>query len=216
MKSLNKFVPWRVVLAFLVLALICISCATTSSDLDSAGATAAAATGAAGGASPEVDVTSEIIHPGDSLIIVFSDLPTTQPSFEVKVSDEGTITLIENQKFVAAGKSRVQLEKEIRDRYVPQYYVRMTVTIKPQERLFFVRGEVKSPGRLQYIGPTTVLKAIASAGDFTDYANRKKVTLIHLNGKKEVINCTKAIEDPQQYDRPVYPGDTIHVRRKLL
>jgi len=170
-------------------------------------------TGGADSASLDTD-TTETIHVGDFLIIVFSDLPTAVPNFEVRVNEEGTITLIENQKFVAAGKTRGELEKEIRERYVPKYYVRMTATIKPQERLYYVRGEVRQPGPKAYMGPITVLNAIASASDFTDFANKKRVTVTHLNGKKQVINCVKAIKSPQ-LDLRVYPGDTIHVPRTI-
>jgi polysaccharide export outer membrane protein len=156
-----------------------------------------------------------MIHVGDSLVIVFSDLPQTVPNFEVRVDEGGSITLMLNEKFVAAGKTRGQLEKEIRERYVPRFFVRMTVTIKPQERMFYVDGEVRSPGPKLYMQPMTVLKSIASAGDFTDFAKRTKVTLTRLNGKKQTINCDKARRDPR-LDVPVYPGDTIHVPRRYF
>ena len=135
------------------------------------------------------------------------------PAFEERVKEDGTITLIENQNFTAAGKTRGQLEKDIRNAYVPKYYVKMTVTVKPQERLFYVGGEVRQPGRVAYGGPLTVLKAIQSAGDFTDFANKKRVHLTRMTGKKETINCIKARERPE-LDLPVYPGDTIHVPRR--
>ena len=81
--------------------------------------------------------------------------------------------------------------------------------------MFYVGGEVKNQGRISYIGPITVLKAIQSAGDFTDFAQRKRVKLTRLNGKTETINCIKAREDPR-LDLPVFPGDTIHVPRRIF
>jgi len=207
MNYCKLFGRWSLVLGFLLAAFFISGCNTTSDSLPKS----------AGGAETAVPLdtdSTETIHIGDFLIIVFSDLPTLVPNFEVRVNEEGTITLIENQKFVAAGKTRGELEKEIRERYVPKYYVRMTVTIKPQERLYYVRGEVRQPGPKAYMGPITVLNAIASAGDFTDFANKKRVTLTHLNGKKQAINCSKAIKNPQ-LDLRVYPGDTIHVPRTI-
>ncbi|SRR6266478_1131241 len=161
------------------------------------------------------DNGAELIHVGDSLTVVFSDLPTTPPQLQVQVDENGKITLIENQTFTALGKTRAQLEKEIRDRYVPSIYTKMTVTITRPAGLFYVGGEVKSPGRQSYIGPITVLKAIQSAGDFTDFAQRKRVKLTRLNGKSETINAIKAREDPT-LDLPVFPGDTIHVPRRIF
>src|SRR6266571_6223262 len=158
---------------------------------------------------------AELIHVGDSLTVVFSDLPTTPPQLQVQVDENGKITLIENQTFTAVGKTRAQLEKEIRALYVPSIYTKMTVTISRPERLFYVGGEVKNPGRQTYIGPITVLKAIQSAGDFTDFAQRKRVKLTRLNGKSETINAIKAREDPR-LDLPVFPGDTIHVPRRIF
>jgi hypothetical protein len=83
--------------------------AVASSRLELAEPTAAA--GAADATLPGNDVGTEIIHVGDSLTIVFSDLPDAQKDFDVRVNDEGAITLIQNQKFIAAGKTRAQLEK---------------------------------------------------------------------------------------------------------
>ena len=157
----------------------------------------------------------EIINIGDSLTITFSDLPLLLPADQQQVKSDGTITLMENQTFTAAGKAPGELEKEIRSRYVPRLYPKMTVTIKPLERFFYIGGEVRAPGRQVYVGPITVLKAIQSAGDFTDFAQRKRVRLTRLNGKKETINCIKARED-STLDPPVFPGDTIHVPRRLF
>ena len=69
------------------------------------------------------------------------------------------------------------------------------------------------PGRQPYLGPTTVLRAIASCGDFTDFAKKQKVRLTHANGKSVIVNCIKAQDHPE-LDPPVYPGDRIHVPRR--
>ncbi len=207
---------WSVFVSLLFAALLFTGCETAKPDAKSAFSQAAPpAAGGSDGIISDGDST-EMIHVGDSLVIVFSDLPSQVPNFEVRVDEAGAVTLMLNEKFVAAGKTRGQLEKEIRERYVPRVFVRMTVTIKPQERMFYVDGEVKQPGPKMYMGqPVTVLKAIASAGDFTDFAKRTKVTLTRLNGKKQIINCDKARRDPR-LDVPVYPGDSIHVPRRIF
>jgi protein involved in polysaccharide export with SLBB domain len=162
----------------------------------------------------------DVIQPGDALTITFKDLPKDEvanlPS-EERVKQDGSITLLHNQTFMAAGKTRGELEKDIRERYVPKYYVNMTVSVKQQEatRFYFVGGEVKIPGRQVYISRMTVLKAIQSCGDFTDFANKKKVRLTRADGKtKLVVNAVKALENPT-LDVEVYPGDTIHVPRSI-
>jgi polysaccharide biosynthesis/export protein len=158
---------------------------------------------------------SEIVRRGESLNITFSDLPTPVAPFADRVKEDGTITLIYNQVFTAVGKSRGQLEREIRERYVPRFFVRLTVTIQPNERSYTIGGEVKAPNRYAWFPGMTLLKAIQSAGDFTDFAQKKRVQVVRNDGRKETVNCVKAIGD-SRYDVPIYSGDTIHVPRRLL
>jgi protein involved in polysaccharide export with SLBB domain len=155
--------------------------------------------------------TGDSVNIGDQLSVVFTDLPTTTPPFEVRVADDGTITLLLNQTFHAAGKTRSDLEKEIRARYVPDYYVNLTVTVR-RNQFYYVGGEVKMPGQLVHTGEMTVLKAVAAAQGFTDFANHHKVRLIHADGRSSIVDCDAALEDPS-LDLPVYPGDKIEVPR---
>jgi len=83
------------------------------------------------------------------------------------------------------------------------------------QRVYYVRGEVKAPGRQEYVGQITVTKAITSVGDFTDYANRHKVWLTRSNGQRFKLDCV-AILDGEQPDPPVFPGDQIEVTRRLF
>ena len=121
-----------------------------------------------------------------------------------------------NQTFKADGKTPGDLEKEIRARYVPKYFKYMTVTVKQEESTlwYYVDGEVKAPNRQIYTSRITVLKAIASAGGFTDFANKKKVKLTRVDGRTQIVNCVKALDNPS-LDLEVYPGDKIYVPRRL-
>ena len=165
-----------------------------------------------GGTAPQ---GAEQIKVGDVMTVSISDIPNPPAPFDVKVREDGSITLLLNQNFVAVGKTVGGLEKEIHDRYVPKYFTQCTIAIRLQNGYYFVNGEVKAANRYPYVGPTTVLKAIASAGDFTDWANKKKVSLTRNDGTKLTVNCIKALVDPS-LDLEVYPGDKIHVPRRLL
>ncbi len=158
----------------------------------------------------------EVLHIGDSLTVTFTDTPTTMPPFQEKIKQDGTITLALNQTFKADSKTRGELEKEIRARYVPDYFKYLTVTVTPDvsTRWIHIYGEVKTPSRQIYNSRTTVLKSIATAGGFTDFANKKKVKLTRVNGRTQTVNCFKAQEKPD-LDPEVYPGDTIYVPRRL-
>jgi protein involved in polysaccharide export with SLBB domain len=155
-------------------------------------------------------------RPGDKVTIIFGDLPSIEPAHAVQVREDGTVTLLQNKTFTFAGKRPGVLEQEIRDFYVPRYYKYMTVNIQPEAQtlFYYVDGEVKTPARQTYIERTTVLKAIASASGFTDFAKKSAVTLTRLDGRKYTINCKKARVHPE-LDLEVYPGDKIYVPRKL-
>jgi polysaccharide export outer membrane protein len=153
----------------------------------------------------------------DALTIIFSDLPTPEPPFDDRIREDGTITLIQNQTFKAEGKTRGELATEIRERYVPSFFKTMTVTVKLTEstRFYYVGGEVKAPARQVYISRVTLLEAIHSCGDFTDFANKKKVRLTRADGRTSIINCKKAIVD-SKLDPEVHPGDKIYVPRSIF
>ena len=157
----------------------------------------------------------ETMRVGDIVVVTFADLPYPLQPLERRIAEDGTITLIENQTFTAAGKSPGQLEKEVRERYVPNFYVKMTVNIAPKEQtqFYYVGGEVKNPGRQVYISRIKVLGAIKSAGDFTDFANKKKVQLTRTDGRAFIINCKDALKNPN-LDLEVFPGDNINVPRR--
>src|SRR5438309_8795666 len=90
---------------------------------------------------------------------------------------------------------------------------RSVVTVKLDERFYFVGGEIKVPNRQQYAGPTTVLGAIKAAGGFTDFANKNKVQLRRANGEIHIVDCKKAVQDTK-LDLPVHPNDQVFVTKR--
>jgi polysaccharide export outer membrane protein len=156
------------------------------------------------------------LHVGDTVIITFSGLPEDLPPQEKPIKEDGTITLPDIGRVKASGKTPGELEDAIHDLYVPLLYRHLTVTVKTSgDRVYFVRGEVKSPGRMLYTGSITVSRAIASAGDFTDFADRGSVYLTRADGRRFALNLKRIMagKDP---DPPVYPGDQIEVTRRIF
>lgn len=155
-------------------------------------------------------------HVGETVNIIFSGTPDPMefPPHEETIKEDGNITLPLIGSVQALDKTAGELQKEIHDLYVPKYYVRLNVVVKPGDLLYYVQGEVKTPGRQLYVGETTVTKAITSAGDFTDFASHK-VTLIRANGDRVKVNVDKALDNPA-LDAKVYPGDHIYVPRRIF
>lgn len=154
---------------------------------------------------------------GDQVMVTFSgasSLDTPIQPYRDTVKDDGTITPPNLKPVVAAGKTPGQVQKELQEKY-NELYQHLTVIVIPTDRFYYVTGEVKAPGPRPYLGETDIIKAISAAGDFTDFANKKKVRLTRANGRTQVVNVKKILDDPQ-FDVPVYPGDKIYVPRSLF
>jgi protein involved in polysaccharide export with SLBB domain len=59
------------------------------------------------------------------------------------------------------------------------------------------------------------LQAIASAGDFTDFARKQEVLLTRSDGRKITVNCIKARKNPS-LNLEILPGDIIDVPRRQI
>ncbi|HWD19684.1 MAG TPA: polysaccharide biosynthesis/export family protein [Verrucomicrobiae bacterium] len=161
----------------------------------------------------------EPISAGDRLSIdLNANTPTPIPSLQTDVKSDGTISLPDIGRVEAAGKTPGQLEVDIQNKFVPNFYRHMNVTVTPLVRFYYVRGEVNlgsTGGKQLYTGPLTVTQAIGSAGDFNPFAKKWGVQLTRrFSGKTYIVDCVKALSHPE-LDLPVYPGDTIFVPRRF-
>jgi protein involved in polysaccharide export with SLBB domain len=175
----------------------------------------------AGTASPVGDpatgsTTSEVarFHVGDTVTVNLTGLPEMIEPHSEPIKEDGTITMPNIGHVQAAGKTAGELQNTIHDLYVPKIYRHVTVTVNTGDRVYYVTGEVKGPGRQLYAGQMTVTKAITTAGGFTDFASHTKVWLLRAGGERIKVNCDKAFQDPSQ-DPLVYPNDQIQVPRRF-
>jgi len=155
----------------------------------------------------------DALRKGDLVQIVFSGIPTPPADVDERIKEDGTINLQLIGNLPAEGKTPGQLQKEIQDAYVPKYFVRLTVTVKTERRVFYVDGEVRRPDRFVYEGEISLLQAIAAAQGFTDFAARGRVELVRNTGEQLVIDARKAKDNPT-LDVPIVPGDRIFVPRR--
>jgi protein involved in polysaccharide export with SLBB domain len=180
--------------------------------------TSAAATGATTTAGTDEDVSGRL-RTGDEIVVHVDAGAATMamggtPN-DVIIDDQGNIELPLVGQIKAAGLTTSELAEHIQSNYVPRYYVRCTATVLVAQRFFYVGGEVRSPGRFPWSEDTTVMKAINTAGGFTDYANRGKVQLARGKEPLQVFDCQELQRNPAK-DAPVRPGDTITVPRSVF
>jgi len=160
--------------------------------------------------------STAILGAGDTIGVMFNDVQPPVVAMQDQIKEDGTVTLYFSEKFVAAGKTVHQLQDEIHERYVPKYYKYMTPSVTTGDRFYSVGGEVRSPNRYVWTPNMTVLRAIDSAGGFTDYSKKTSVSITRAGTRKqEIENCKKALKKPE-LDLPVYPGDQIFVKKAVL
>ena len=168
------------------------------------------------GTPPVIDNSINTTYrPGDRISIDFADNQGIPSNWQQTIREDGTITLPLGQTIVAAGQRKGELESAIQDLYVPRILKRLTVNVRSEQRSYFVSGEVKIPGQKEHTGLITVMKAVAAAGDFTDFANKSKIEVFRANGQKIEVNGKKALKDARR-DVPVYPGDRVFVHRRFF
>jgi polysaccharide export outer membrane protein len=140
--------------------------------------------------------------PGEEITFRFPE----GTNYTARVQADGTINMPLIGTVVASGKTLYELTVELHARYVPRFYKHWPPT--EYQRVYYVGGQVRQPGRQVYISATTITKTIQSAGDFTDFAARRRVKLTRADGKTITVDCKKAASD-STLDVPVYPGDKI-------
>lgn len=133
---------------------------------------------------------------------------------ECSIDENGEISMALIGHVHAAGATASELGERIQASYVPRYYVRCTATVLVTIRFYYVGGEVHGPGRNNWTEDMTLMKAINTAGGFTDFANRGKVEI--TRGKnKQVFNADDLRQHPVK-DVPIQPGDIIYVPRSIF
>jgi protein involved in polysaccharide export with SLBB domain len=94
----------------------------------------------------------------------------------------------------------------------PKFSRRLTVTVKTENRVFYVYGDVRAPGRLMYAGEITVLRAIASSGGFTDFAAR--AGRVGACDGREGTDRRQESGGESEAGSPGDSGDTVFVPRR--
>jgi len=153
---------------------------------------------------------------GDKLRIeVYKD---TQLSQSLQIRPDGKITLPLVGDVAAAGRTSLELRDSIVTtlrEYIKEPVVTVIV-VETAPQVVYVTGEVTKPGPVTLNGPLTILQALAMAGGFTDFANRKEILILRTgaSGQKTLTFNYKDALDPDTKRAPLVlqPGDTVIVK----
>ena len=165
---------------------------------------------------------------GDTLSYRVIEEQNPQPEL-LTVSDTGEIEVPLLGRFPAAGKTCRQLATQLKPLLEKNYFYKATVIIgidtlstKPLGRVF-ITGQVKEQGAIDIPAnePLTVSHAILLDGGLADFADRRRVRLLHRNAdgttKKTIVDLKKILDEGHaDLDPVVQDGDTIDVPQRTF
>ncbi len=151
---------------------------------------------------------------GDSVVVHLRGIPESA-NYDYVIDHSGYIHLPYIPPIEALGQTASQLQRRIRDAYIEgQIYRRITVNVLLPMQHYFVRGEIRQPGRYPLTSGITIVQAIAAAGGYTEYANPRRVEIIR-DGETIEVNARNKERNPE-LDQNVKVGDVIIVRRSIF
>ncbi len=149
--------------------------------------------------SPEYHVDT-----GDSISILVYQEPDLSIS-SVKVSTDGTIAFPLLGDIHVAGLSSRQLQQRVTELLADGYLVSPSVTVSiDRYRLYYIKGEVNSPGGYSYVDGLTVEKAVALAGGFSERASKQDIILVRETSPDQPLESVSSTT-------AILPGDVITV-----
>ncbi len=145
------------------------------------------------------------LNAGDAISIYVYGEPDL--TFEqLLVGQNGRISYPFLGNLQVAGKTASEMQETLVNGLKPDYLVdpRISVSVV-RYRPFFVNGEVRRPGGVEFQPGLTLRKAIALAGGFTERANKKRFSVVSGDDGERS-------EDEVGLDYEVQPGDIITVQ----
>ena len=152
-----------------------------------------------------------------------------------RVDQDGTISLPLIQTVQIAGKTVAEARALLRGLYEKDYLVSADVDVtvvassqtnkvaevKPKLFKFTVSGQVKKPGIVEIAEgeKVTLVEAILQAGDFTNIANKNKVSIMRLEkGVQKVFveDVEAMLINPKSKRFEILPGDVISVKQTIF
>jgi polysaccharide export outer membrane protein len=165
--------------------------------------------------SPLAYDTDYVIGPEDELEIQV--WKNDELSKKVQVRPDGKVTLPLVNDVQAAGQTRSQFQAKLVEAFkafvgVPE----VTVTIAATHSYkVFVQGRVHTPGAYPIKQSTTIVQAIAMAGGFDEWADRRDILVIRRSAAGEsraTVNYDRIVRARDAApDFVLLPGDTIVV-----
>jgi protein involved in polysaccharide export with SLBB domain len=162
------------------------------------------------------------LHRGDRLS--FQVKEDRDPTTKIVVTDSGEVEVpYLDRRINAVGKTCGELQREVKAALERDLYVHATVQLgldgvapRGSKGRVYITGAIHQQGPVEI--PTdesfTVSKAIIRAGNFTNFANQRKVRVLRASnpGKPIIVDVKAVMEGHPERDLELQPGDTVQVK----
>jgi polysaccharide export outer membrane protein len=162
-----------------------------------------------------------VLRPGDVLQLTFTFTPEFNQT--VPIQPDGFVSLRDVGDVQVSGKDLPQVRTMIADAYAAVLKdPKINIELKEFEKPYFIAtGQVKTPGKYEMRGETTLTEAVAVAGGFTEAAKHSQVLLFRrldadrVEVKKidaKLILSGKGVQE----DIFLRPGDMVYVPQNTI
>jgi polysaccharide export outer membrane protein len=163
------------------------------------------------------DIVGEpyVIAPLDKLAIGVFGIEGLEPR-EVQVDSGGTISFPLAGPMTVAGETPAQVEALLRQRLSAAFVRDPQVTVNLREsvgRIVTVDGQVNRPGAYPVVGRMSLIRAVATAGSTTEFAQLKDVVVFREVGGQRyaALYNLDAIRNGAYPDPQIFSDDVIVV-----
>ena len=170
----------------------------------------------------KVSLPAYIVEPGDGLLVMPTDLDSKiRLPADQTVLQDGTIDLGKYGKLHVAGKTVIEIEESVyalvrkKEKEDDMSFIDVRL-VNRVSKVYYVMGEVTSPGKFPLTGNETVLDALLAAGGLTDRSSWRDIILVRpmCDGPGQVLrvnygNIVRLGAAATNYQ--MHPGDRVYV-----
>jgi polysaccharide biosynthesis/export protein len=130
-------------------------------------------------------------------------------AIDLRVTPEGTVSLPAIGCIRVQGLTLPEIQKEVNERYRQTIEGIEVVPILTQRapRYVYVLGEVRTPGRFEMVGPTTILQAISMAGSWNVGANLPQIVVFRRGDDWRLMATMVNLEGALRGKQPCPRGE---------
>jgi len=130
-------------------------------------------------------------------------------ALDLRVTPEGTVALPAIGSVPAQGLTLPELQKEINERYrqTIEGIEVMPILTARAPRYVYVIGEVRTPGRYEMVGPTTILQAVSLAGSWNVGANLCQIVVFRRGDDWRLLASRVNLEGALRGKQACPPGE---------